>query len=291
MPHHRQAGATLYLLLLMAAAAPTIAAPAAPAPVTAILGAMPVETALLERTLTGRSERRIQGVRFVTGALYGRRVVLAESGIGKVNAAMTTTLLIDHFKPAAVLFTGIAGGINPDLAPGDLVIGQKTVQHDFGAVVPEGFRTGPTPNPFRRRDNPLYFQAPARLLTAAEGAARDVKLARLGTGIDARMPRITRGIIATGDVFVASSSRKTELRKNFQADAVEMEGAAVAQVCWQLNVPCLVIRSLSDAADDHASRDLEQFINVAARNSAMLTTEIVKRLAPAAVGAPRRGFR
>jgi adenosylhomocysteine nucleosidase len=84
-----------------------------------------VETALLERTLTGRLERRIQGVRFVTGALYGRRVVLAESGIGKVNAAMTTTLLIDHFQPRAVLFTGIAGGINPDLAPGDLVIGQR----------------------------------------------------------------------------------------------------------------------------------------------------------------------
>src|SRR5262249_6212706 len=99
-------------------------------PVIAVLGAMTVEVELLEQELTDKKERTIQGVRFTTGSLKDKRVVLAHSGMGKVNAAMAATLVVEGFRPTHVLFTGIAGGLNPDLRPGDVVIGTKAAFHD-----------------------------------------------------------------------------------------------------------------------------------------------------------------
>ena len=100
-------------------------------PVTAILGAFEREVTLLEDRLTEPREHQIEGIRFVAGKLHGRNVVVAWTGVGKVNAAMTTTLLIEHFKPGNIIFTGIAGAVNPDLRPGDIVIAEKTA-HQVG---------------------------------------------------------------------------------------------------------------------------------------------------------------
>ena len=107
-------------------------------PVTAILGAFEREVTLLEDRLTERREHQIEGIRFVSGRLHSRDVVVAWTGIGKVNAAMTTTLLIEHFKPKYIIFTGIAGAVNPELRPGDIVIAEKTAHHDMGTIWPEG---------------------------------------------------------------------------------------------------------------------------------------------------------
>jgi adenosylhomocysteine nucleosidase len=252
--------------------------PAPAAPVVAILGAMTIEVEALEGQLTGRKERTVQGVRFATGALNGRTVVVAHSGMGEVNAAVAATLLVEHFQPAHVLFTGIAGGVNPDLGPGDIVIGSQTAHHDYGELTPKGFRPLPTVNPLTRKPNPLLFAADAGLLAAAEKAAADLKLARVKTGKGDRAPRVVTGVIVTGNMFVASTTKSRELRKDFKAEATEMEGAAVAQVCWQQGVPCLVIRSLSDDAGDQAQEDVRLFEKTAAQNSALLVTGIVARL-------------
>ena len=107
-------------------------------PITAILGAFEREITLLEDELTDTQEQRIEGIRFVSGKLSGKRVVIAWTGIGKVNAAMTTTLLIEHFQPNKVIFTGIAGAVNQQLQPGDIVIAEKTAHHDMGTIWPEG---------------------------------------------------------------------------------------------------------------------------------------------------------
>ena len=126
---------TLWLL----ARAPIAAAGEAPEPVTGLLGAMGSEVRLLLEELEGTQERTIEGIRFWTGRLRGRRVAIAMTGVGKVNAAITTTLLYQHFRPAEVVFTGIAGGLNPELKPGDIVIATKTAQHDFGTLYSDGF--------------------------------------------------------------------------------------------------------------------------------------------------------
>jgi adenosylhomocysteine nucleosidase len=243
-------------------------------PVTGILGAMSIEIQMLESQLKDKKIEKILGVDFHTGVLNGRNVVMAVSGIGKVNAAMTATLLIDHFRPSEIIFSGVAGGLNPDLAPGDIVLGEKTAQHDYGDLTATGFYPQPT-----GKGIPLFMNAPERLLSLAESAAKDAAMEKVLTTQGERLPRIIRGVIVTGDVFVADVAKTAELRKMFNADAVEMEGAAVAQVCWKQNVPCLIIRCICDKADDSADADFELFLKSAATNSSKLTMSLMKLLA------------
>jgi adenosylhomocysteine nucleosidase len=235
---------------------------------------MPVEVRLLEEQLQDKHTETRLDVVFHVGILNGRAVALAASGIGKVNAAKAVTLLLDHFHPAEVVFTGVAGALNPGLAPGDIVIGEHTAQHDFGEVTPGGFRPQPVGPGL-----PLLLPAPEFLVALAEAAARNAALDKVPTTQGERQPRVVRGTIVTGDVFVASPARTAELRATFKADAVEMEGAAVAQICQQQQVPCLVIRSVSDKADAAASADFERFVRVAATNSARLTLALTSQLA------------
>jgi adenosylhomocysteine nucleosidase len=252
--------------------------PAPATPVAAILGAMTVEVEALGQELTDKKERTVQGVRYTTGSLKGKRVVLAHAGIGKVNAAMAATRLVEQFQPTHVLFTGVAGGVNPDLGPGDVVIGARTAYHDYGEWTPDGFRVGRTVDPFTGKPNPLFFPADAALLGVAERAAADLKLAPVKTGQGPRTPRVVTGVIVTGDAFVASPAKQKALRKEFAADATEMEGAAVAQICWQRRVPCLVLRSLSDGAGAGARDDEPLFEKTAAQNAALLVSGMVGRL-------------
>lgn len=269
---------TLLLVPLGVVTMGDIPQPAPSAPVIAILGAMTVEVEALEQQLTDRKERTVRGIRFVTGGLRGRAVVLAHSGMGEVNAARAAILLVEQFQPAHVLFTGIAGGVNPDLGPGDIVIASRTAYYDYGELTPKGFRPLPTVNPLTGKPNPLFFPADAGLLAGAEKAAADLKLARVKTSKGERIPRVVTGVIVTGNMFVASPTKSAELRKDFEADATEMEGAAVAQICCQQRVPCLVLRSLSDDAGSQAEVDFRLFERTAAQNSALLVTNIVARL-------------
>ena len=150
------------LLLLSVASVAQVGNTPRPAPTTrtiAVLSAMTLEIETLGQQLTGKAEMTVQGIRFTTGNLKDRRVVLAHSGMGKVNAAMAATLLVEQFQPTHILFTGIAGGLNPDLRPGDVVIGAKTAYHDYGEWTPEGFRVGRTVDPFTGKPNPLFFPA------------------------------------------------------------------------------------------------------------------------------------
>ncbi len=133
-------------------------------PITAILGAFEREITLLEDKLTDTQEQRIEGIRFVSGNLSGKRVVIAWTGIGKVNAAMTTTLLIEHFQPNKVIFTGIAGAVNQQLQPGDIVIAEKTAHHDMGTIWPEGLFHKGVKNRLDVWENPVFFPADERLL-------------------------------------------------------------------------------------------------------------------------------
>ena len=276
---------TIPLTLLVFAAVlflplrPADAAEPPAAPLTCILAAFDDELTLLYRALAGPKEEVLLGIHFATGKLKGRNVIVCRSGIGKVNAAMVTALLVQHYRPNEVIFTGIAGGINPDLHPGDIVITAKTAQHDFGNVTTEGMEVRGTKSPVTWMRNPVFLEPDARLMALADAAAKGIKLADIETRGGKRQPRIIKGVVVTGDVFVASPSKKAELRKALGADAVEMEGAAVAQVCRDLRVPWLIVRSISDGADHNALQDVDSFTALAAQNAAQLTIEIVAQLA------------
>jgi len=252
---------------------------AAEEPVTGILGAMGSEIQILVEQLDEAKDRQIEGLTFWTGRLKGRKVVIARSGIGKVNAAIATTLLYEHFRPAEVFFSGIAGGLNPKLLPGDIVIAAKTVQHDAGTLTPKGIHRRGFRNPVAPERNPTFIPGDPRLLKLALDCAKRVRFERIRLKEGTREPHVIEGTVATGDVFVASEAKSQELHKDLGADAVEMEGAAVAQVCWQWEVPCLIIRCVSDRADEKALTDVDTFLRIAVMNSAALTTEIAATLA------------
>jgi len=236
------------------------------------------EIATVEARLQSAQVTRIQGVVFTSGTIDGIRVVAARSGAGKVNAAFATTLLVDHFSPSAVVFTGTAGAIGTELNPGDVVIGSAVGYHDFGNITTGGFVRSATRNAASGKLDPPFFPADPALLAAARRAARTVKPS---AGPDAKgPPSIREGLIVTGDAFVANPTNRENLRRDLNASAVEMEGAAVAQVCTRFGVPAIIIRSITDHADGGAPGSYERYVGVASRNAAELALatihEIVK---------------
>ena len=259
----------------------TVAQRYKPRPVTGLLGAFGAEVSLVKESLKKAKTVSVDGVLFTTGRIGKQRVVVAETGIGKVNAAMTTALMLDHFRPRRVLFTGIAGGTNPDLQPGDIVIAQRTAHHDYGSITDKNTPTRQTRNAITKEFNPAYFPADSILLQLAERVVKTVALEGIpleSGGVSNRPVKVMTGTVVTGDVFVASPEKGKSLRADFGADATEMEGAAIAQVCYQLQVPCLIIRSLSDRADAEAHIAYDKFYPTAARNLAKVVIALVNAL-------------
>ena len=244
--------------------------------ITALLGAFGEEVKLLEDALQEPNVVELHGHRFVTGTLGQQRVVVTLTGIGKTNAAMATALVMAHFRPDRVIFTGIAGGVNPALQPGDLVIGGEVGYHDVRSVTLTMEPTRQTMHPVTYALNPLYFPADPTLLARAQDVAQTLDFEHIPG--NSRLPKVQLGRILTGDEFIHSATRAAALHDEYGADAIEMEGAAVAQVCHQMGIPCLVIRSLSDNADSHAVIDLLAFLSTAARNSARLVKALMSEL-------------
>lgn len=250
-------------------------------PVTGLLGAFGAEVALIRESLYKPKQIVVDGILFTTGRIGKQRVVVAETGIGKVNAAMTTALMLDHFRPRRVLFTGIAGGTNPELQPGDIVIACQTAYHDYNSITDRNTPTRQTRNAITKQFNPVYFPADSILLRLAGNVVKQVALEGIplaSGGISNRPVKVITGTVVTGDVFVASADKVKSLRADFGADATEMEGAAVAQVCYQIQVPHLIIRSLSDRADAEAHIAYDTFYPTAARNSAKVVLALVNAL-------------
>jgi adenosylhomocysteine nucleosidase len=246
-------------------------------PPIALIG-IPTEIAPVESRVQNPVTRRIQGFVFTSGTIEGSRVVVARSGVGKVNAAVVATLLVEHFTPSVVLFTGTAGAVDNKLNPGDVVIGTGVGYHDYGSITERGFARGATRDPVTGQLDPAFFPADPKLLTAARSAAKATDLSRRqGTGGDA--PKIQEGLIVTGDTFVAEDGRRKALRNDLKAAAVEMEGAAVAQVCARYKVPLIVLRGITDRADSNAQGSYRTFLETASRNAADLAIATIREFA------------
>jgi adenosylhomocysteine nucleosidase len=236
--------------------------------VIALIG-IATEIAAVEAKVEAPVITRIQGFVFTAGTIDGTRVVVARSGVGKVNAAIAATLLLERFTPSAVLFTGTAGAIDKNLNPADVVIGTGVGYHDNGIYANRGFNRNPTRNPVSGAVDPAFFPADPALLAAARRAAKTVQPAR-GPRTDGDAPKIREGLIVTGDAFVANADRRKDLQKDLNAAAVEMEGAAVAQVSARYGVPTIVIRSITDHSDADAQGSYRRFLETASRNAADL---------------------
>lgn len=240
----------------------------------AIMGALDQEIAILLDSMKGKKEVERSGLTFYTGKLKGQKVVVIKSGVGKVNAAYSTAILLDRFQPSQLIFTGVAGGLHPEALPGDIVIGTELVQFDFGQIDSTGFKVSPFRKLTGGRHDELYIAADAELLKQAELAAGEVDF----LSISERKPRVFSGRIATGDVFVSHQETAENLYQNHQALATEMEGAAVAHLCQSVGVPFLVIRSCSDNANQNARVNFNQFVEPAAINSAGLVLKLLEFL-------------
>jgi adenosylhomocysteine nucleosidase len=245
-----------------------------------ILCAIPQELAHLRGALDHAWGEEVARVRFDKGGLDGREVVLAGAGIGKVNTALAASLLVDRFRCRAVVFSGVAGGLDPDLAIGDVVVADRTVQHDAG-VIEDGrlltYQAGHVPffNPTDR----LGYEVEPALLARVRERLSGVGLPPLSrqAGGEGRPPRIVFGPILSGDQYVHCEATRERLFRELGGRAVEMEGGALGQVCEAFGVPWLDVRALSDLAGRDSRFDFVAFVDEVAASSAT----ILRRLLPA----------
>lgn len=217
-----------------------------------------------------------------TGTLEGHSVALAESGVGKVASAAITTLIATALDCRAIVVCGVAGGIDPALAIGDVVIADRLIQHDYGHLTDAGIRNfRPGVAPIGEARDRIAFELPAELLARIAGVVKGITLPPLppDLGIAAqRPPRIAFGPIVSGDQFINSEQVRARLQRDYAALAVEMEGAAVAQASALLGIPCIVIRSLSDLAGADSHLDFPKFLRAVAPSAAEVVARIVSVL-------------
>lgn len=225
---------------------------------------MASEVEILKAMLANEKTTEAAGVVFYEGTLEGKQVVVAQCGIGKVCAAICTQAMIDRFGIGCVINTGVAGGLHHSLAIGDIVISTDAVQHDFDMTAfgyVKGYMGG------GEGTAPTRYQADPELISLFKAAADDVLTGN----------KYIDGTIASGDIFVDDSALKKELIGNFGAAAAEMEGASIAQVAAANKVPFVVIRSISDLAENEANVSFEEFEKKAAEISSDIVLGMLRR--------------
>ena len=246
---------------------------------TLILGAIPQETELVERAITGLKRGRIGEFTYAIGRLHGRRVIVAVTGIGKTCATMLTTVFVEKFRPREVLMTGTASRINPTVRNGDVIVGEVTCNHDFGSFarsdVMEYFAAeGPLGDHMA-----IVYPGDARLLAAAKRAIRTHVPETASQHTPAYVPEVRVGRITSGDQFGITATRIADIRRQLRPDLMEMESGSVAQVCWYLRTPFLCIRSGSNRTQNSPDNDYRTLSPFAARQAALFTVSVVRYLA------------
>lgn len=222
-----------------------------------IIAAMQEEMREIENIMQDKTETQIYELKFVKGRINESEVILVQAGVGKVNAARTTQILIDNFKIDVVINIGSAASAKDDLDIGDIVIGKKLVQHDFDITAfdhPKGFISNVG----------QYMESDKELIEKIEETVEQ---------LNDKEFKIKIGTIASGDIFCTELSMKNKIKDKFDADAIEMEGAAIAQVCKLDNIPFIVIRGISDSPNGNNAITFEQYLQKASYRCA----EIIKK--------------
>lgn len=211
-----------------------------------IIAAMDEEIASIKGLMNDITVKELYDLEFITGKINKKEIVLVKCGVGKVNAARTTQLLIDNFDIKYVINVGTAGSLNENIEIGDVVIGEKLVQHDFDITAgghEKGYIT----------DTGRYFYSNKDLIEKTKKV-----IDNMNENFNAFI-----GTIATGDIFVQDIKVKDIIKKEFDADCAEMEGASIAQVCTLDKIPFIVIRAISDKPNGNNSIDFEKYLELA----------------------------
>lgn len=211
-----------------------------------IICAMDEEIIALKRKMTVTEQREIAGMTFMLGTVKEKEVVAVRCGLGKVNAAICTQILIDVFNAKYIINTGVAGGLYPELNIGDIVVSSDTEEHDI--------------------DISAYFEANRELVQKAQEAAEKIK----------GNHKVYTGRIASDDQFICSMKVKEDVYTTFTAYCAEMEGAAIAHTCYLNQVQFVIVRVISDKADPSADVNFEDFVDVAARNTSRIIANILE---------------
>lgn len=229
-----------------------------------IIGAMELEVEQLKREMTVTSVIKKARMDFFEGTLNGADVVVVRCGIGKVNAALCVQILADVFRVSHVINTGVAGSLNAKLDIGDILISKDALHHDMDVGI-FGYQPGEVPQMGFRE-----FVADERMMALAKEACEKVN------------PdiHVMYGRVVSGDQFISSKEVKERLIAQFQGDCAEMEGASIAHGAYLNSIPFVIIRAISDKADDSAEMDYPTFEAAAAKHSAALVKEMVKGILP-----------
>jgi adenosylhomocysteine nucleosidase len=248
----------------------------------ALLSPLVEERDALFHRLTDTGTHTIGTLQVTTGKLAGHTVALAESGVGKVASAAITTLIATALDCRAIVVCGVAGGIDPGLTIGDVVIADRLIQHDYGHLTNLGIRNfRPGVAPIGEARDRIAFDLSPELLMRIGEVVKDIRLPALPPDlgiVTTRAPRIAFGPIVSGDQFINSEQVRERLRRDYAALAVEMEGAAVAQATELIGIPCIVIRSLSDLAGAESHLDFPKFLRAVAPTAAEVVARIVSVL-------------
>lgn len=227
----------------------------------AVIGAMEQEVELLRGALQNVTTEAIANSEYTVGTYEGKEVVLLKSGIGKVNAAMSTTILLEKYQPDVVINTGSAGGFDPELSVGSIVISDEVRHHDVD-VTAFGYEIG------QMAGMPAAYKSDEKLMAIAKEAVEEVGEHQAAVGL-----------ICSGDVFMADPVRVEAVREQFPTmKACEMEAAGVAQVCYQFGTPFVVIRALSDIAGKQSDVSFDEFLPVAAKHSTEVVLKAITKL-------------
>ncbi len=227
-----------------------------------IIGAMDEEVSKLKDCLEHLQVTTAAAMDFYEGSMCGMDVVIVRSGIGKVNAAICAQILADRFGVTAIINTGIAGSLKNEINIGDIVLSTDAIQHDMDAAA-FGYEPGVIP-----RMETSDFQASRELMAMAENSCKQVL----------KDSSVCCGRILSGDQFISDKQKKDWLADNFGGYCTEMEGAAIAQAAYLNSIPFLIIRAISDKADDSAHMDYPAFEAMAIENSVLLVKEILKEM-------------
>lgn len=227
-----------------------------------IIGAMELEVETLKGEMTINSIAHHASMEFLVGTLNDTDVVIVRSGVGKVNAALCAQILIDIFQVTHIINTGVAGSLNADLDIGDILVSTDAVYHDIDVTI-FGYALGEVPSL-----NIRMFPADQTMAELAVQVCKDVN-----PDIHVRSGRV-----ASGDQFIAGKETKQFIIDNFQADCAEMEGAAIAHAAYLSHIPFVIIRAISDKADDSAEMDYPTFERAAAKHSANLVFHMINKL-------------
>lgn len=225
-----------------------------------IIVAMEEELEAVLNIMNNIEQKEIYGISVQIGKIEQKEVAVVKSGVGKVNAARVTQILIDKLNVKSIINLGAAGALSPLLNIGDIIIGEKLIQHDFDITAfdhDKGYITGVGD----------YIYSDIELIEKFKKAANNLK---------EKDYKIKTGIIATGDIFCTDIEMKNKIYSKFDADCVEMEGAAIAQVCYLDNIPFIVIRSISDSPNGNNEIDFDKFVELASKRCANILKEFFK---------------